>query len=338
MIEFAHLRPAALNMLRVNLNVQLAERVAFVADVPVPADWENLPVEKLEAMLRRARMTRAIFEMVRAELSDCTVDLICFEQTGQSGREPDDLTARRFLNYDVLVMMTTHSLSHTNARQNACRNGARVASMPEVDEAMFAPDGPLAADYVQITRETQRLAELLTRGQQVRITTPHGTDVSFSIAGREGRSDTGLLHRPGDFGNLPGGEAYIAPVEGTAQGRLVVPGGWYPGLAEDMILTFSGGFVTSLEGGGVVGEQFLQWFAFGDESLRHRRNCAELGIGTNPNARRPDNVLEAEKIKGTVHVAVGDSSHIGGVTESDLHEDFVLPKPTLWMDGERVIG
>lgn len=338
MSEFAHLRPAALNMLRVNLNVQPGERIAFVADVPAPVDWEYLPADKLEAMLRRARMTRAIFEMVRAELSGCTVHLICFEQTGQSGREPDQNTAQRFLNYDVLVMMTTHSLSHTNARQNACRNGARAASMPEVDEAMFAPDGPLAADYQQITQETQRLADLLTRGRQVRITTPHGTDMSFSIAGREGRSDTGLLHTRGAFGNLPGGEAYIAPVEGTAQGRLVVPAGWYPGLVENMVLTFSGGFVTSLEGGGVVGKQFREWFAFGDDSLRHRRNCAELGIGTNPNASRPDNVLEAEKIKGTVHIAVGDSSHIGGVTESDLHEDFVLPQPTLWIDGERVIG
>lgn len=179
---------------------------------------------------------------------------------------------------------------------------------------------------------------LLSLGSRVRITTPHGTDVSFSIAGREGRSDTGLLHTRGAFGNLPGGEAYIAPVEGTAQGRLVVPAGWYPGLVENMILTFSGGFVTSLDGGGVVGKQFREWFAFGDDSLRHRRNCAELGIGTNPNASRPDNVLEAEKIKGTVHIAVGDSSHIGGVTESDLHEDFVLPQPTLWVDGERLIG
>ena len=338
MSEFDHLRVAAVKMLRVNLNLLVGERAAFVADVPAAADWENLPVEKLDALIQRARMTRAIFQMMREEFEGCAMDLICFAQTGQSGREPDEVTARRFLNYDVLVMMTTHSLSHTRARENACRKGARVASMPEVDEAMFAPDGPMAVDYEQIARETQILAETLTYGQQARIITPHGTDLSFSIAGRLGRSDTGLLHTAGAFGNLPGGEAYIAPLEGTAEGTLVVPPGWYPGLRETMTLTFHGGYVTSLEGGGAVGDQFRTWFAFEEDNLRHRRNCAELGIGANPNAKRPDNVLEAEKIKGAVHVAVGDSSHIGGVTESDLHEDFVLPQPTLWVDGERIIG
>jgi leucyl aminopeptidase (aminopeptidase T) len=286
MRDFDHLRNAAANMLRVNLNIRSRERVAFVVDVPAQADWERLPVEKLEAVLDRARMTRAIYQMMREEFPTSQIDLICFEQTGQSGSEPDDSTARRFLGYDVLVMMTTHSLSHTRAREEACRHGARVASMPEVDAAMFSPEGPIAADYEQIIRETERFAEILTRGNHVRITTPHGTDLSFQISGREGHMDTGILHNPGDFGNLPGGEAYIAPLEGTAEGVLVVPAGWYPGLNETMKLTFHDGFVTSLTGGGEIGEQFRTWFAFSEDQLRHRRNCAELGIGTNPKARR----------------------------------------------------
>ena len=64
---------------------------------------------------------------------------------------------------------------------------------------------------------------------------------------------------------------------------------------------------------------------------------AELGIGTNPNASRPDNVLEAEKIKGTVHIAIGDNSHMGGKVESDLHEDFIQPDAELVLDGKQVI-
>lgn len=118
----------------------------------------------------------------------------------------------------------------------------------------------------------------------------------------------------------------------------MVPAGWYPGLKENMRLTFHAGHVISVEGGGEVGEYFRELFDFSNADRSHRRNCAELGIGTNPNAKRPDNVLEAEKIKGTVHIAVGDNSHMGGVVESDLHEDFVLPQPTLWIDGERVLG
>jgi leucyl aminopeptidase (aminopeptidase T) len=63
----------------------------------------------------------------------------------------------------------------------------------------------------------------------------------------------------------------------------------------------------------------------------------ELGVGTNHNARRPDNVLEAEKIKGTVHIAIGDNLHMGGEVESDVHEDFAQPEPDLLLDGEPII-
>lgn len=338
MTEFEELRQAAVSMLKVNLNLRSGERVAFVSDVPSAADWELLNFAELDELIRRARMTKAFFQMARDAFPDCAFELICYPQTGQSGREPSEETARRFLNFDVLILMTTHSLSHTHARENASRRGARVASMPGVEAAMFAPGGPMSADYASIAGESFALAERLTRGQTVRITTPQGSDLRFSIAGRSGRADTGLFHQPGQFGNLPAGEAYIAPVEGSAVGRLVVPAGWFPQLSEDMTLIFEGGYVVEAQGGGQVGEKFRQLFDFGNESRRHRRNCAELGIGTNPNARNPQNVLEAEKIRGTVHIAVGDSSHLGGLTDSDLHEDFVLPQASVWVDEERILG
>jgi hypothetical protein len=41
-------------------------------------------------------------------------------------------------------------------------------------------------------------------------------------------------------------------------------------------------------------------------------NLAELGVGTNEQARLTGNVLEDEKILGTIHVAFGASAAIGG--------------------------
>lgn len=334
---FEELRPAAVNMLRSNLNLQPGERVGFVVDSASSADWAQYPYTRLEAIVLRSLMAKKIFEMMVGEFPDNHFGLICYPLTGQSGKEPPDETAHQMLNYDVLVMMNTYSLSHTNAREHASRQGIRVASMPGVDAAMFAPDGPMAADYQTIARETRQWAEMLTHACQVRIATPFGTDLSFSIAGRNGDADTGLLHHKGEFGNLPGGEAFIAPLEGTAVGKLAVPAGWHPDLKETMTFVFENGYVGEVIGGGEVGDYYRELFAFGDESKKHRRNCAELGIGTNPNARRPDNVLEAEKIRGTVHVAVGDNAHMGGMNESDLHEDFVLTQPSVWMDGKKVL-
>jgi leucyl aminopeptidase (aminopeptidase T) len=88
-----------------------------------------------------------------------------------------------------------------------------------------------------------------------------------------------------------------------------------------------------------VGDRFRQSLDPESQDPVHqaRRNLAELGVGTNPNARRPDNVLEAEKIKGTVHLGVGDNIHMGGQVESDSHEDLLQPQPDLILDGRPVI-
>jgi len=64
-----------------------------------------------------------------------------------------------------------------------------------------------------------------------------------------------------------------------------------------------------------------------------------LGIGTNPRARKPDNILESEKILGTVHVALGDNSSFGGKVKTPFHQDFVFYKPTVTLltgEGEKI--
>jgi leucyl aminopeptidase (aminopeptidase T) len=160
------------------------------------------------------------------------------------------------------------------------------------------------------------------------------------LVGRSGQVDDGLYGTdPEIWGNLPAGEAFVTPLEGTAEGQLVAPAGWYPNLTQDMTLRIKKGQVVDLKGGGTVGDEFCRLLELDrDDSLHEaRRNLAELGVGTNPNARKPDNILEAEKIKGTVHLAVGDNIHIGGQVESDLHVDFVQPQPDLFLDGCPVI-
>jgi leucyl aminopeptidase (aminopeptidase T) len=146
-------------------------------------------------------------------------------------------------------------------------------------------------------------------------------------------------YEPGKWGNLPAGEAYVIPLEGTGEGTLVAPAGWFPDLTEDMVFTIEKGLVVELAGGGTVGDKFRQLLNLSsdDPVYLSRRNLAELGVGTNPNARRPDNVLEAEKIKGTVHVAIGDNIHMGGTVEADLHEDFTQPGVDLILDGQPLI-
>ena len=107
-----------------------------------------------------------------------------------------------------------------------------------------------------------------------------------------------------------------------------------------MALPFQRGELVELLGSAAVGEEFRQLLRFGkdDPAFRAHRNLAELGVGTDPDAHPPDNVLEAGKIKGSVHIGIGDDIHRDGLVESDLHEDSALPQPDLILDARPVIG
>ena len=326
---------AVLDMLTVNLGLKEGERLLVLTDVPATGDWGKKDQAVLVDMLERAMLAKVVYDIASEHHLNCTVEFYTYPAVGSHGAEPPQAVAAKLRQADVVAAITSYSISHTDARQEATKAGARLASMPGFLARMFAPGGPMAVDYNQVAAEGQAFADLLTAAQDAVVRTPEGTDLHFSLAGRYGESDHGLYTAKGSWGNLPAGEAYIAPVEGTAQGKLVVPSGWYPGLEEDMTLYFRDGLVYALEGGGVTGAEFLDLLKPEDDQdpYRSRRNLAELGIGTNPNASHLDNILEAEKIQGTVHLAIGDNSHMGGVVSADFHQDFILPHPELLLDG-----
>jgi len=331
---------SVVDMLNTNMKLKAGEKLLVVSDYPRPEDWNKYSYLRLEGMLERVILARLVTEIAREQFVDTQVCFHPFLATGLSGREPDGETASLMKRADVLLCLTEHSLSQTDARDAATKANVRVASMPTFDHKMLASDGPMAVDYQQVSADCRIFADLLSAADQVVVQTPYGTDLSFRLSGRLGQVDDGLYgDDPESWGNLPAGEAFVIPLEGTGEGQLVILAGWYPELYEEMVLTFKKGLVVDLQGGGEVGKDFSKLLNLknNDELFCSRRNLAELGIGTNPNARRPDNVLEAEKIKGTVHIAIGDNIHMGGKVESDLHEDFIQPQVDLYLDGTPVI-
>ncbi|MBC7325395.1 MAG: aminopeptidase, partial [Moorella sp. (in: Bacteria)] len=231
------------------------------------------------------------------------------------GVEPPEAVAAAMVKSLVVVLATSRSLSHTRARRAASAAGARIASLPGATAGML--QRTLAVDYRSLAAECKRFAAILTAGSQVRLTTPAGTDLTFSIAGRRGYPDTGLYRQPGDFGNLPAGEAYIAPREGTARGVLVIDGALagFGVLEKPLRIKVEAGQAVAVSGGREAGCLEDIFHRYGPAS----RNIAELGIGLNPLARLSGNVLEDEKVRGTVHIALGDNSNFGGQVEAPSH-------------------
>lgn len=263
----------------------------------------------------------------------CEAMMIEMIQRTSHGEEPPAPIAQIMRHVDIVLAPTTKSISHTDARVAACRAGARCATLPGITEDCMAR--ALAADYAAVGVRSRKYADALTRGSIVKITNSDGTDITMSLEGRVGEADAGIYHNPGDFGNLPAGEAYIAPLEGTADGVFVVDGAMAgPSyLGERVRIRVRDGYATDIEGGAAADALRAMIDPLGCPA----RNIAELGIGTNEKAKITGTVLEDEKVMGTIHIALGDNSHMGGTVAVPSHLDGIVLAPTVVVDGVTIM-
>ncbi|UQZ82907.1 2,5-dihydroxypyridine 5,6-dioxygenase [Paenibacillus konkukensis] len=256
--------------------------------------------------------------------------LVVMKERAKSGEEPPAPIAKAMAESDVVVCVTKHSLTHTQARKQAAAAGTRLATMPGITEDMFL-EGAISADYVQVKALTEKVTDMLTKGEKVRIE-KDGRSLSFPIAGRNGVPSTGMYLNPGESGNLPSGEAYIAPVEGQAEGQIVIDGSvaGIGKLQSPLLVTVAGGRITQAEGADA--ERLLQILGDGDG-----RQLGEFGIGTNDKARITGVVLEDEKVYGTIHVAFGSNNTFGGTIAAGVHIDGVVTKPNVYIDDRLIM-
>ncbi len=246
------------------------------------------------------------------------------------GEEPKSLVTETMKAADVVVIPTSTSLTHTNARRVANAQGARVATMPSITEDIMQRAIPV--DYEKVRERSVTIAELLSAADAARITTEKGTDLVLPLKGRKAEPDIGIYHERGDFGNLPAGEAYIAPLEGVSEGVMVVDGA-IAGIGKlDELVT-----IKVRNGMAEIIENCPQLESALDEHGALARSIAELGVGTNEKAQVIGNVLEDEKVMGTVHVAMGNNKSFGGTVDVPVHLDCILLEPTLEIDDEIII-
>ena len=278
---------------------------------------------------------RPIGEALYAAASEITDDatLLQYPPGEQHGEEPPAPVAAALKAADAFLAPTTRSLSHTRARSAACEAGARGATLPGITERVMIAG--LDADYETIAQHCGDVLEQVVDAEEIRVTSPAGTDITFGVDGREWHEDTGMVHEPGSFSNLPAGEVFVSPA--TAEGTFVVDGTMMPhGLLEDgQALRFEveDGHVTEIADDAVRADVDAAREKVGDAAT----NIAELGIGTNVGVEAlMGSVLLDEKAAGTVHIAIGDDAAIGGETEAPIHLDGIVREPTVYADGEEI--
>jgi leucyl aminopeptidase (aminopeptidase T) len=274
---------------------------------------------------------RKIGEALRDEAQRAGGDavLAVMAERATDGTEPPRPLAEALAACGVFLAPTSRSLSHTQARKRASDAGARGATLPGVTEDLLAR--LVDIDFEALSARSRAVASVLGKGAEAHVTCPRGTDLRLDLSGRDGIADDGLLVEPGAFGNLPCGEGFIAPVGG--EGRIAAISIAKVGLApEPALLTVADGRLTDAEG--AAGQALLSLL---DPHGPDGRHLAELGVGTNDQAQVTGNVLEDEKILGTVHIAFGASAGIGGTVWVPIHLDCVVMDASLEVDGTRVL-
>jgi leucyl aminopeptidase (aminopeptidase T) len=267
-----------------------------------------------------------------AESRTRAVRLLEYPTLSRNGEELPDQVAQAMLDASVVFAPTSYSISHTEARRTATAAGARIASMRGFAEA-FAP--AMSVDHALLRSTGTRLAAALSAAESCRITSEAGTNITLSVKGRIATADDGNLQQPGAFGNLPAGEAYIAPLETVGDGTIECDGalGDYGLLRAPLRLRLAEGRVVDAQG--EAADWLLSTLDAGGE---YGRSIAEIGIGTNPGAKLCGLVAIDEKALGTAHLAFGTSASFGGVNQAGVHIDGMLRAPTIELDGEPLLA
>ncbi len=306
----------ASRVVRDYLGIRAGERFAIVVD--------DLTDDEIPAELARAALEAGADPVV-----------VSFAPRTRSGAEPPASAAAAMAAADVVLCAASTSLYHTAAKAAAQRAGARGDfNAPHRAEAWRT--GAMTADFTVIRARAERLAGLLRVTRAVRVTSPAGTDLRATVTGREPMAWlTGICRNPGEVSALPGGEVSLPPLEGTSEGIVV-----WERVASDLgaldgpvRITVRGGRAVAIEGGASA-ERLRTIVA----TVVDADNIGEIGIGLNPEARIGDEITEAKKAFGTVHVALGDSANeYGGLVECDVHLDGLVMAPTIAFDGVEVV-
>jgi leucyl aminopeptidase (aminopeptidase T) len=249
------------------------------------------------------------------------------------GDEPPPAVSAAMLRADVVFELTSVFIGSCQARRDACAAGGRYLTVPGLTWRTLRPGGPFSVDFRAMEALAGELGARISEAEEFRLTSPAGTDLRGSLAGRAGRPLWGVADEPGGYAAPPDVEVGAGPAEGSAEGRVVVDGSLLflgPDQLDSAVeLTFAAGRLVEVSGR--EGWRLRDALERADDE--RMTNLAEVSIGLNPRSRPGGAPLELEGIRGGAHVALGNNVAYGGKVDARSHIDCVLLEATLTLDG-----
>lgn len=303
--------------------VQPGEDVAITADTATDARVVELTAEAVAA-------------------AGGTPTVLWYPTQPSASMEPPGPVAGAIARAAVWIEYAEAYLMHSDAFREAVAAGARYANLTGMDVAMLV--NTVGRVDLDGTMELGRvLCGLLESADQVRITTPAGTDLRASNGGRPINLRGKPAENPGETVMLAGQISWN-PLEHTQQGTVVFDGAvWPPNelgvLSGPIRMSVSDGVVGAIEPAGgnpVDAEVFRRWMNENDDPEHNMFRIAHWSLGFNPGVTQPTGrIVEDERVFGCVELGIGTKgAWIGGEPwVANAHTDGSLLNPTIELDG-----
>jgi len=288
-----------------------------------------------------AEVGQALYEEA-ARVTD-RILLVMMPPTQKTGKEPPLPVSDIMRKNRVIIIATEDSLTHTRARQQATKEGARIVSMPGIGRIAFESGG-MTADYNTLQREISGMGSVFRRKRRVRVKSEAGTDVEFITGDRWILEDNGICNRPGQIANLPAGKVFVLPKEKSMKGTIVIDGSWDGRMLEDPLsFQIEEGLVTGISGGELA-EEINEVFEVAKSGVRSTKRdlvwtVAEFGFGMNPKATKlVGNKVEDLVVRGSSYFGFGDNTHIGGGARVGIHLRGSLIGPEVPLEDSVIVS
>ena len=199
-------------------------------------------------------------------------------------------------------------------------------------------DSATAVRYDDMSILGRRVASNLERAREVRIRSRIGTDLKFSILGRQTQINDGIiddddLKRGLLFTTLPTGSVTVSVVEDSASGKVTFD------LPVPQVGKLVHGLQWIFENGRVIGfnaEKNLDAVKpIFDRAHGDKDKIASLTIGLNPRIRT--GLMMDNLAKGAVTIGIGSNLDIGGKNDSDYGFQGTLSQATVELDGRTLV-
>ena len=296
------------------------------------------PTEKVLVITDTGRDLAPAYAFMQATMEiGAEVAVITMKERASPGEEPPPQVYAAMLASDVILQATTIKMGFTQAKKDACRKGARFATMTGMTPEILTSQALIDTDFEKQQPIIEKMNKLVNAAKKAKITTTGGTNLEMSLEGRDSGKSTSILDKPGESSGIPDLEVFVAPVEDSVNGVAVIDAtiSCFSGLVKNPVtLSIEDGVVQKIDGKEDA-QKLRELLEKQNDSNVYQ--VAELGIGLNPNAHLRGEIAEDEGVLGTAYIAVGDNLTFGGRNKASIHIDMVMKNPTVELDGKIVL-